>query len=229
MLTGLPSPLYFQPAYAKPYNASTLPVQRPDGFNPVSITEKPGPNIAPKNIAPKTDFWGQLRQLLLAPFLWLKQLWQGSELKPGSPAPDFTLNDHANRPVRLSDALKRGPVVLFFYPKNNTAFCTKQVQAFRDAYPEFQKLGASVFGISSDSEKSHQQFITSQRLPFTLLSDPGGIVRQQYGAQRFWGLIPNRATFVINGPNQTIRTVYSSQANISAHINQALQGLKQGN
>lgn len=176
---------------------------------------------------PHQTWWQKIRHLLFTPFRWIKALWRGNEIQPGSIAPDFTLNDHAGRPIQLSQALKKGPVVLFFYPKNNTAFCTKQVKAFRDSHPNFQKLGATVFGISSDSEKSHQQFNEKQRLPFALLADPGGKIRKQYGAQRLFGFIPNRTTFVINGPTQQIRTVYSSQANIGAHINKALQGLSQ--
>jgi peroxiredoxin Q/BCP len=222
MLIGLPGSSSPQPARTRHCNASTLAAQTQHGFDAICFTGKPEPNTPSK-----TGFWDKLRHLLLAPFRWLKILWQGSELKPGSPAPDFTLTDHTGRRLHLYDALQQGPVVLFFYPKNNTAFCTKQVQAFRDTYPEFQKLGASVFGISSDSEKSHQQFNAQQKLPFLLLSDPGGKVRRQYGARSFGGLIPNRSTFVIDGPTRSIRTVYSSQANISAHINKALQGLKQ--
>jgi peroxiredoxin Q/BCP len=223
MLIGLPGPLYSQPARTRPCNTSAMAAQKRHGLDSICFTGKPDPNAPPK-----TGFWDKLRHFLLAPFRWLKALWQGSALKPGSSAPDFTLNDHTGRPVTMKEALRQGPVVLFFYPKNNTAFCTKQVQAFRDAYPEFQKLGASVFGISSDSEKSHQQFNDKQRLPFALLSDPNGNVRRQYGARSFWGLVPSRTTFVIDSSTQTIRTVYSSQANISAHINKALQGLKQG-
>ena len=197
----------------------TTPFQQ--GNDQVCFTGKP----SQKTDCPFNSLFGKIIHCLLIPFRWLKALWTGNELHPGKVAPDFTLNDHAGQPVHLSEALKQGPVVLFFYPKNNTAFCTKQVQAFKESHLEFQKLGASVFGISSDSVKSQQQFNQEQRLPFPLLSDPDGKIRKQYGAARLGGLFPNRSTFVIDGSTQQIRTVYSSQANISEHIQKALQGL----
>jgi len=106
------------------------------GIDQVCFTGTPPQNSAR---TPNT-FWSKMRHILLAPFRWIKALWQGNEIQPGNLAPNFTLNDHAGRPVQLYDALKQGPVVLFFYPKNNSAFCTKQVKAFRDSYPDFQKL-----------------------------------------------------------------------------------------
>lgn len=146
-------------------------------------------------------------------------------LPVGAIAPDFILNDQNGQPVRLYDALRQGSVVLFFYPKDNSPLCSKQVQAFRDAYPALQQLGASVFGISSDSAKSHQQFIANQQLNFPLLSDPDQQVRTQYGAQTL-GFLPGRVTFVIDSPTRRIRASYSSQANIAEHIRTAITALQ---
>jgi len=143
----------------------------------------------------------------------------------GQIAPDFTLKNHAGEPISLYQSLEKGPVVLFFYPKNNSKFCTKQVQAFRDQYPKFEALNATVFGISSDPVKSHQQFIQDQKLPFELLSDPKDKVRKQFDAQSWFG-IPGRVTYVINPVTKQINTRYSSQAKIQTHIEKALEGLK---
>lgn len=144
----------------------------------------------------------------------------------GAIAPNFTLKNQDGQAVRLYDALSRGPVVLFFYPKDNSFLCTRQVQAFRDAYPYLRQLGASVFGISSDDAKAHQQFIAEQRLPFPLLSDPTQQVRSQYGAQSLGGYLPGRVTMVIDPASRRIRASYSSQTNIGEHIQTALQALQ---
>lgn len=147
-------------------------------------------------------------------------------LQAGQIAPGFILPDQDGKPVNLYQALQKGPVVLFFYPKDNSPLCAKQVQAFRDAYPYFQQMGVSVFGISSDSAKSHQQFIASQRLPFSLLSDPTEQVRKQYGAESLGGAVPARVTYVIAPRTGQIKLTYSSQFNIQDHIQTALQALQ---
>lgn len=151
---------------------------------------------------------------------------QSALLKPGSIAPDFELQDQNNQPVRMSEVLQKGWVVLFFYPKDHSPVCTTQVCAFRNAYHEFQDAGAEVLGISADSVASHQQFVQSQRLPFTLLSDPKGDVANQYGVLKTFGLIPGRVTFVID-PKGVVRMAYPSQFNAKAHMEKALSILRQ--
>lgn len=94
-------------------------------------------------------------------------------LQVGVKAPDFTLLDKEGNEVTLSNILKEhNTVVLYFYPKDSTAGCTKQACGFRDSYEEYQKLNVPVIGISKDSVKSHMNFATKQELPFILLSDP---------------------------------------------------------
>jgi peroxiredoxin Q/BCP len=146
-------------------------------------------------------------------------------------APDFILHSTQKNPenqevmpFHLYEALKNGPVVLFFFPSNKTPFCQKQLQAFRDSYSRFQALGATVVGISSDPVKSQQQAISQERLPFDLLSDPDDTVRKQFNAQSLWGLLPSRKTFVI-APDAQIFSTYSSQTNISEHIGSALSSV----
>ncbi|MFY9614641.1 MAG: thioredoxin-dependent thiol peroxidase [Candidatus Dormiibacterota bacterium] len=110
-------------------------------------------------------------------------------LKPGRPAPDFTLTTGDGETVRLRE-LRGQPVVLYFYPKDDTPGCTKEACFFRDLMPEFEKKGAAVYGISADSEKSHARFSNKYGLTFPLLSDPGHQVATAYdswGPKKFMG------------------------------------------
>ena len=89
----------------------------------------------------------------------------------GSKVPSFTLPSQSGEMVNLEDFHGKKPVVLFFYPKDDTPGCTKEVCAFRDSFEEFRKLDAEVIGISSDAVESHRSFAEKHLLPFTLLSD----------------------------------------------------------
>ena len=101
----------------------------------------------------------------------------------GQPAPDFELETDAGETVKLSN-LRGKPVVLYFYPKDDTPGCTRQACGIRDAWSEFQKAGAEVFGISADTTASHEKFKSKYALPFTLLADPDHEVAEKYGV---WG------------------------------------------
>ncbi|MGZ4398374.1 MAG: thioredoxin-dependent thiol peroxidase [Gaiellaceae bacterium] len=101
----------------------------------------------------------------------------------GDVAPDFELRSDEGGSVRLSDFLGK-PVVLYFYPKDDTPGCTKQACAIRDSWGEFERRGAVVLGVSPDDEESHVRFKQKYGLPFTLLADPGHSVAEAYGA---WG------------------------------------------
>src|SRR3569623_3022834 len=98
-------------------------------------------------------------------------------LEPGAMAPDFELPDSTGATVRLR-ALRGHPVVVYFYPKDDTTVCTKQACVFRDRFAEFEAIGARLFGISDDSPESHAKFAAKYALPFTLLSDKGGAARK---------------------------------------------------
>jgi peroxiredoxin Q/BCP len=115
-------------------------------------------------------------------------------------------------------------VVIFFYPKDDTTGCTKEACRFRDDFARFRQTGAQIVGISSDSAESHQRFAAKYSLPYTLLSDPGGRVRKLYGAVGFLGLMPGRATFVIDREG-IVRHVFSSQMKFEEHVDEALRGL----
>jgi peroxiredoxin Q/BCP len=142
----------------------------------------------------------------------------------GSKAPDFALPSQSGEMVNLSDFLGHNPVVLFFYPKDDTPGCTKQARAFRDGYKEFGKLDAEVIGISSDSVESHRGLAEKHSLPFLLLSDEGGKVRKLYGVPSTFGLLPGRVTYVIDAEG-VVRHVFASQLGVEKHVEEACEAL----
>jgi len=147
----------------------------------------------------------------------------------GDTAPDFTLPSHSGEQVSLHDLLARGPVVLYFYPEDNTSGCTAEACSFRDSYEVFKDAGVEVAGISSDSVASHENFASRNQLPFILLSDTGGVVRKQYGVPSTLGVLPGRVTYVIDREG-VIRHMFSSQMGATKHVSEALrmiQGLHQ--
>jgi len=146
-------------------------------------------------------------------------------IRPGDPAPDFSLPDATGKTVRLGDYRGRKAVVLYFYPKDDTPGCTKEACTFRDQYQDFQDAGAEVIGISSDSTESHSKFADKYRLPFVLVADPGGTVRQQYGVPATLGLLPGRVTFVIDREG-IVRHVFNSQFQAARHVEEALTALR---
>src|SRR5688572_26536977 len=119
-------------------------------------------------------------------------------LSIGDRAPDFTLPTQNGTTVTLSELLKKGPVVVYFYPRDETPGCTAEACAFRDSYEVFQKAGAEVVGISDDSVESHGKFAQNHRLPFILASDVGGKVKNAYGVSAPLGwLLAARETYVV--------------------------------
>ena len=130
----------------------------------------------------------------------------------GSAAPDFELTSDAGEQVKLSD-LRGKPVVLYFYPKDDTSGCTTQACAIRDEFDDFLERGAVVLGVSPDDEASHVRFKAKYGLPFTLLADPDHAVAERYGAwgekknygKTYFGII--RSTFVI-APDGTVAKAF---------------------
>jgi peroxiredoxin Q/BCP len=149
-----------------------------------------------------------------------------SEIQVGSPAPAFTLPDQTGNPVSLADLTREHVVVLYFYPKDETPGCTKEACSFRDSYDVFAEAGAQVVGVSTDSVESHTRFANHHKLPFVLLSDADGAVRSAYGVTPVLGLLPGRATFVIDREG-VIRHTFSSMTRIGAHVDGALAVVKQ--
>jgi peroxiredoxin Q/BCP len=143
----------------------------------------------------------------------------------GQEAPDFTLPDSHGKAVSLGSFKNHSVVVLFFYPKDNSMVCTKEACLFRDSYEDFTEAGATVVGISSDSAESHQSFAKGHSLPFVLLTDKDEAVRKQYQVKATMGLIPGRATFVIDKTG-IIRHRFDSQLDATKHVQDALETVK---
>lgn len=120
----------------------------------------------------------------------------GELLRPGSRAPELTLPTHTGDQVALA-SLRGKPVVVYFYPKDNTPGCTVQAQELRDAWREVQATGAVVFGVSADDVDSHRSFVSEQSLPFALVPDPEHRVAQAFGVPIVNGRA-QRVTFVID-------------------------------
>ena len=157
----------------------------------------------------------------MALFDWLGK---SAGIQPGEPAPDFALPDADGKLVRLS-RFRGQPVVLYFYPKDDTPGCTLEACAFRDQYEDFSDAGAAVIGVSSDSSASHRAFAARHRLPFALLSDRDGHVRKRYGVPATLGLLPGRVTFVIDADG-VVRRVFNSQLAATRHVSEALDALR---
>lgn len=146
-------------------------------------------------------------------------------LKPGNQAPEVALDDQHGAPFRLSALRGRKNAVLFFYPKDETAICTKEACAFRDSYADFMAADTVVIGISDDDTASHRGFAQHWRLPFTLLSDVEGRARKAFGVGRWLGLLRGRATFVIDRQG-VVRAVIDDRFNAERHVRDALAALR---
>jgi peroxiredoxin Q/BCP len=152
-------------------------------------------------------------------------------VEEGRPAPDFTLTSAEGDAVTLS-AFEGSPVVLYFYPKDDTPGCTTQACGIRDAWGEFQQRGAVVLGVSPDDEASHVRFRDKYDLPFTLLADPDHQVADEYGVwvekqnygKTYWGI--ERSTFVID-PDGTVAKVMR-RVKPDTHADDVLAALPSG-
>jgi peroxiredoxin Q/BCP len=149
-------------------------------------------------------------------------------IEEGKPAPDFELQSDSGDSVKLSD-LRGKPVVLYFYPKDDTPGCTTEACEFRDAYNVFRERGAEVLGVSPDDVKSHEKFKTKYELPFPLLADPDHAVAEQYGVwgeKKFAGKTYhgiNRSTFIIDADGKVVRAMMGIKA--AGHAAKVLDSL----
>jgi len=147
------------------------------------------------------------------------------ELKIGDSIPSFKAKDTNGDDFDSQNLVGHKPLVIYFYPKDNTPGCTTQACSFRDQYEDFKDLGAEVIGISSDSVESHQKFSKQYKLPFILLSDPDKKIRKLFGVPAgMFGLLPGRVTYVTDKKGQIIMIFDSMMA--SKHIPKALEAVK---
>ena len=150
-------------------------------------------------------------------------------IEEGKPAPDFELESDTGETVRLSE-LRGRPVVLYFYPKDDTPGCTTEACEFRDAYDVFRERGAAILGVSPDDVRSHEKFKTKYELPFTLLADPDHKVAEAYGVwgersfagKKYMGI--NRSTFVIDEDGNIARAMMGIKP--AGHAAQVLDELQ---
>ncbi|KVV15915.1 peroxiredoxin [Flavobacterium sp. TMP13] len=145
-------------------------------------------------------------------------------LKIGDIIPNFSAKDNHGDVFESKSVVGRKPLVIYFYPKDNTPGCTTEACGFRDQYEDFKDLGVEVIGISSDSAKSHKKFAKKYELPFILLSDKSKDIRKLFGVRdHLFGLIPGRVTYIVD-KNGVIVMVFDSM-NASKHIEKALETL----
>jgi peroxiredoxin Q/BCP len=149
-------------------------------------------------------------------------------INEGDQAPDFTLQSDAGTDVTLS-SLRGRPVVLYFYPRDDTPGCTTEACEFRDAYDVFRERGAEVLGVSPDDVTSHEKFKTKYELPFTLLADPDHKVAEDYGVwgeRKFAGksyMGINRSTFIIDADGKVARAMRGIKP--AGHASEVLDSL----
>ena len=147
------------------------------------------------------------------------------ELKVGETIPRFTAKDTNGNDFDSANSAGQKPLVIYFYPKDNTPGCTAQACSFRDQYEDFKDLGAEVIGISSDSVASHQKFSKQFKLPFILLSDSDKKIRKLFGVPAgMFGLLPGRVTYVTD-KNGVIQMIFDSVL-ATKHISKALETIK---
>jgi peroxiredoxin Q/BCP len=146
-------------------------------------------------------------------------------LKVGDTIPNFKAKDANGNDFDSQNIVGKKPLVIYFYPKDNTPGCTAEACSFRDQYEDFKDLGADVIGISSDSVSSHQQFSEQYKLPFILLSDNDKKIRTLFGVPSgLFGLLPGRVTYVTD-KNGVIQMIFDSVL-ATKHIPKALQAIK---
>jgi peroxiredoxin Q/BCP len=149
-------------------------------------------------------------------------------IEEGKPAPNFELTSDSGETVSL-EALRGKPVVLYFYPKDDTPGCTKQACGIRDAYAEFERAGAVVLGVSPDDERSHVKFKEKYELPFTLLADTDHSVAEEYGVwteksylgKKYKGV--DRSTFVIDADGNVKKVMHDVKP--ATHADEVLEAL----
>jgi peroxiredoxin Q/BCP len=147
-------------------------------------------------------------------------------MRLGDPAPDFQLPDQDGNLCSLSDLVKDGPIVLFFYPKAFTPGCTAENCSFRDNGQEIEAFGAKRVGISADTPSTQKKFADHYRLDYLLLSDVNKEVAKAYGVKRPGPLFNKRETFVID-KDKKIAAIIKSELNMSKHVDEALKVLKE--
>ena len=141
----------------------------------------------------------------------------------GDSCPNFSLQNQDGQTINIKDYFGNKNVVIYFYPKDNTAGCTKEACSFRDAMQDLNNLDCEVVGISADNVASHKAFANQFRLTFNLLSDVGNSVRKSFKVPaNLFGLIPGRVTYIVNKEGKVIHII-NSQMNPDKHIKETIE------
>jgi peroxiredoxin Q/BCP len=147
-------------------------------------------------------------------------------IQKGDKCPSFTLSNQNGEEVNIDELIGKKNLVIYFYPKDETAGCTQQACSFRDAYEDFKEMGAEVIGISSDTVNSHNAFAKNHNLPFILLADNQKKVRKCFGVPtNLLGIIPGRVTYIIDKKG-IVQGVFNSQMKFNQHVDEAKKVLK---
>lgn len=145
------------------------------------------------------------------------------KIKIGDKVPSFSLEDQNAKLINVNSSVGK-PMVIYFYPKDDTPGCVKEACAFRDEFEEFLRLGVMVIGISGDSVESHKKFEEKYSLPFTLLADIDNEVRKLFGVPKSLFFLPGRVTYVVDKKG-IVQYVFNSQFGAEKHIKNALNKL----
>ena len=145
-------------------------------------------------------------------------------LVTGDLAPKINAKDH-NGIIRSSEALRDKSLILFFYPKDHSPGCTKQACGFRDNYSTFKFLNAEIWGISSDTDSSHKNFINNLSLPFPLISDRNHKIGKLFGIKYQFGFSTERITFLID-KEKKIRLIHKNLLDSNSHVKESLRVLE---
>lgn len=145
------------------------------------------------------------------------------KIKIGDNIPYFILKDQNGNDFDISALIGRKKLVIFFYPQDGSLNCTKEACYFRDLSELFEEMGAAVIGISSQSVESHKEFAETNKLNYTLLSDPDNVVRKLFGVPGWlFGLIPGRVTYIADKTGKVVH-IFNSQTDVQRHADEALK------
>ena len=226
---GLPLSYYRSNFRKMVYNTNSWVINiKPVFMKEIKVLVNPSKNLSTK-LRKYRKFYGiylLVYLLLFSTYMFASEDKKGEIVKIGSSIPSFVLKDQYGKNYDINNVLKKKNIVIFFYPKDNTAGCTKQVCSFRDAFNSLNEVEAEVIGISKQSVKSHLEFSNKHNLNYKILSDTDNKVRKLFGVpSSFLGLFPGRVTYIVNKKGVVIQ-IYNSQLNATQHVKEALKALK---
>ncbi len=146
-------------------------------------------------------------------------------IKPGADAPAFSAKNQDGKTVNLKD-LKGKPVLMFFYPKDDTPGCTKEACNFRDSYTKFKDLGTVILGVSRQDEASHQKFKAKHKLPFDLLVDKDGKLAESFGVSLMPAVGFHNRQSVLIGPDGKVAKFYNA-VDPTQHSDETLKDIQE--